>query len=194
MVPRRWTILVSHRLLAPQWGWNVPTTSRSIVITFLADIHGLIRMWWHRAPDVSSIEAPSSVQYFNFNTTWKIYNRSHQSLVYFRGHPDGRKQSFFPLSSSASFQEYLRPDGSTENDRKRCSSYSRPIGGVAFFGFLHPETCFQKSAFSGSVLTIGQNYAIHALHFRKRALSSGVILCLMPISMSPCLSKIFNFN
>ena len=26
--------------------------------------------------------------------------------------------------------EYLRPDGSTENDRKSCSSYSGPIGGA----------------------------------------------------------------
>ena len=32
--------------------------------------------------------------------------------------------------SSESFQEYLRPYGSTENDWKRCSSYSRPIGGA----------------------------------------------------------------
>ena len=35
-----------------------------------------------------------------------------------------------PLSSSASFQEYLRPNGSTVNDSTRCSSYSRPIGGA----------------------------------------------------------------
>ena len=34
------------------------------------------------------------------------------------------------FSSSASFQGYLHPYGSTENDRKRCSSYSRPIGGA----------------------------------------------------------------
>ena len=47
-----------------------------------------------------------------------------------RGRPHVRKQSFFPPSSSASFQEYLRPHGSTENDRKHCSSYSRPIDGA----------------------------------------------------------------
>ena len=45
------------------------------------------------------------------------------------------------------------------------------------FGFLHPETHFQKSAFSGaafsgSVWTVSQNDAIH-VRFRKRALSSG---------------------
>ena len=40
------------------------------------------------------------------------------------------KQSFFPPSSSALFQEYLRPYGSAANDRKRCSSYSRPIDGT----------------------------------------------------------------
>lgn len=31
----------------------------------------------------------------------------------FRGRPHGRGRSFFPPSSSASFQEYLCPDGST---------------------------------------------------------------------------------
>ena len=40
------------------------------------------------------------------------------------------KMIFFPLSSLASFQEYLRPYGSTENNRKRYSSYSRPIDGA----------------------------------------------------------------
>ena len=40
------------------------------------------------------------------------------------------KQSFFPPSSSASFQECLRPYGSTENECNRCSSYFRPIGGA----------------------------------------------------------------
>ena len=40
------------------------------------------------------------------------------------------------------------------------------------FGFLHPETRFQKSAFSGSVWTVGQNDAI-PVRFCKRALSSG---------------------
>ena len=34
------------------------------------------------------------------------------------------KTIFFSPSSSSSFQEYLRPHGSTENDRKRCSSSS----------------------------------------------------------------------
>ena len=36
---------------------------------------------------------------------------------------------FFPRSSSALFQEYLRSNGSTVNPT-RCSSYSRPIGGA----------------------------------------------------------------
>ena len=38
--------------------------------------------------------------------------------------------------------------------------------------FLNPETRFQKSVFSGSVRTVGQNDAIH-VRFRKRAFSSG---------------------
>ena len=54
-------------------------------------------------------------------------NRADQSL---RFRPHKQKQCFFPPSSSASSQEYLRPDGSTENDRKHCSSYSRPIDGA----------------------------------------------------------------
>ena len=29
------------------------------------------------------------------------------------------------------------------------------------FGFFHPETRFQKSAFSGSMWTVGQNDMIH---------------------------------
>ena len=51
------------------------------------------------------------------------------------------------------------------------------------FWFFHPETRFQKSAFSGaafsgSVWTVGQNDAIH-MRFRKRAFSSGqpLIMC-----------------
>ena len=40
------------------------------------------------------------------------------------------KTIFLPPSSSASFQEYLRPNGSIVNDSTRCSSYSRPIGGA----------------------------------------------------------------
>ena len=34
------------------------------------------------------------------------------------------KLSFFPLSCSLSFQEYLRPNGSTEIDSKCYSSYT----------------------------------------------------------------------
>ena len=37
---------------------------------------------------------------------------------------------FFPSSALASFQEYLRPNGSIVNDSTCCSSYSRPIGGA----------------------------------------------------------------
>ena len=44
--------------------------------------------------------------------------------IWIQGPSTRTKQSFFPPSPSASFQEYLCPDGSTENDRKRCSSYS----------------------------------------------------------------------
>ena len=40
------------------------------------------------------------------------------------------------------------------------------------FGFFYPETRFQKSAFSGSVWTVGQNDVIH-VRFRKRAFSCG---------------------
>ena len=50
-------------------------------------------------------------------------------------------------------------------------------GGLRFFWFFHPETCFQKSAFSGaafsgSVCKVEQNDAIH-VRFCKRALSCG---------------------
>ena len=46
-----------------------------------------------------------------------------------RGRPHERKQSFFPPSSSASFQEYLRPY-TEKHQKKRCSSYSRDIDGA----------------------------------------------------------------
>ena len=36
----------------------------------------------------------------------------------------------FPPSSLALFQEYLHPHRTTENDSKRCSSHSRPLGGA----------------------------------------------------------------
>ena len=41
-----------------------------------------------------------------------------------------------------------------------------------FFGFFHPETRFQKGAFSGSMWTVGQNNAIH-VRFGKREFSCG---------------------
>ena len=44
--------------------------------------------------------------------------------------PHVPKQSFFPLSSSTSFQLYLRPNWSTVNDSTHCSSYSSPINGA----------------------------------------------------------------
>ena len=47
------------------------------------------------------------------------------------------------------------------------------------FGFLRPETRFQKSAFSGSVWKISQTDAIHE-RFCKRALSSGRGLSASP--------------
>ena len=39
-------------------------------------------------------------------------------------------------------------------------------GRAAFFGFFHPDTCFQKTAFSGTAFSgsmwiVGQNDAIH---------------------------------
>ena len=50
-------------------------------------------------------------------------------LRHLRPCPHVPKQ-YSPPCSLASFQEYLRPNGSTENDSKCSSSYSRPIGGT----------------------------------------------------------------
>ena len=58
-------------------------------------------------------------------TTIHVYSHTYWQ---FRAHPQVWKQSFFPPSSSASFQEYFRPHRATENDSKRCISYFRPTG------------------------------------------------------------------
>ena len=50
--------------------------------------------------------------------------------------------------------------------------------GLRFLEFFDPETHFQKSAFSGSVCTVGQNDAIH-VRFGKR-----LFLCGRPLNIS----------
>ena len=94
--------------------------------------------------------------------------------------PHVPKQYFFPPSSLISFQEYLLPNGSIVNAATGCSSYSRWVRGRrlevevwgdgikgSVFEFFHPETRFQKSVFTGSMLAIGQNDAKRAcLHIK----------------------------
>ena len=68
--------------------------------------------------------------HLDFNSMHQNHRPLKKCSISLRPCPHIPKQSFFPPSFTASFQEYLHPDGSSENDSKRCSSYSRLIGGT----------------------------------------------------------------
>ena len=118
---------------------------------------------WNKKGDISGCTVSILIFSFFLNHPYSL-----------RPCPHVPKRFFSPTSFLTSFQKYLRPHGSTENDSKRCSSNFRPyrngwnspkpkrcntcaFSQKSVFVWPATGTQFQKSAFSGSVCTVSQN-------------------------------------
>ena len=90
----------------------------------MSQTRNLLRRWWYYGDNIKGQFASS------FNGQPFLMTGWGEGSYIVTGRPHGRKRSFFAPSSSSFFKEYLHPYGSTENDRKHCSSYSRHLGGT----------------------------------------------------------------